>query len=112
MRSGPAQTKVPEEEKSGLEKRLGRVGDLGLFPVTVPDHLPWYDDLFSTSMGLVVKRVRGMEERDLVLLPPEGGSSVTDSLFPESTFVGEETFLTVQDLLQGTRVRIYPNPWH
>jgi len=103
---------LPADEKAGLQKRFRRVTELGLLPITVPDHLPWYDRVFSTSKGLVVRRVRGMEERDLILLPPEGGSSVTDSLFPQNTFVGVETILAVQDLLQGTRVRIYPNPWH
>jgi len=102
---------VPAEEKSGLEKRFRRVTELGLLPIAMPDHLPWYDRVFSTYQGLVVRRVRGMEDRDLILLPPEGGSSVTGSLFPQNTFVGNETILSVQDLLQGTRVRIYPNPW-
>jgi hypothetical protein len=77
----------------------------------VPDHLPWYDRIFVTSRGLVVRRLRGMEERDLVLLPVEGGSFVTNVLFPENTFVGNRSILTVEDLLQGTRVRIFQNPW-
>jgi hypothetical protein len=61
---------------------------------------------------LVVRRIRGLEDRDLVLLKPEGGSLVTASLFPENTYVGERTILTVEDLLQGTRVQIFRNPWY
>jgi hypothetical protein len=52
-----------------------------------------------------------MEASDLVLLPWEGGSWVTDSLFPETTFVGERSILTVEDLIQGTRTQIFRNPW-
>ena len=103
--------KTPKEEQSDLERRFSRVTKLGLLPMEVPDHLPWYDRIFATSQGLVVRRIRGMEDRDLVLLKPDGKSSVTDSLFPETTFVGEKGILTVQDLLQGTRVQIFRNPW-
>ena len=102
---------TPKDEQSDLERRFRRITELGLLPIEVPDRLPWFDRFFATSRGLVVRRIRGMESRDLVLLPPEGGSFVTDTQFPEDTFVGEETILTVEDLLQGTRVRIFRNPW-
>ena len=103
---------TPKEEKSDLERRFRRVTELGLLPIDIPQRLPWYDRVFVTSRGLVVRRIRGVEERDLVLLKTDGGSSVTDSLFPEATFVGERSILTVQDLLQGTKVQIFPNPWY
>ena len=103
---------TPKEEKSDLERRFRRVTELGLLPIDIPQRLPWYDRVFVTSRGLVVRRIRGVEERDLVLLKTDGGSSVTDSLFPETTFVGERSILTVQDLLQGTKVQIFPNPWY
>lgn len=106
-----ARPETPAKEKSDLEKRFGRISELGLLPIRVPDSLPWFDRIFSTSRGLVVSRLRGAEERDLILLPPEGGSLVTDSLFPQNTFVGERSILSVQDLLQGTRIQIFPNPW-
>jgi hypothetical protein len=102
---------TPKKERSNLERRFGRVMELGFLPVEVPDHLPWYDRIFVTSQGLVVRRIRGLEDRDLVLLKPDGNSLVTESLFPEITFVGEKSILTVQDLLQGTRVQIFRNPW-
>jgi hypothetical protein len=102
---------TPAKERSDLERRFRRITQLGLLPMEVPDHLPWYDRIFVTSRGLVVRRLRGMEDRDLVLLPVEGGSFVTDYLFPENTFVGNRSILTVEDLLQGTRVRIFRNPW-
>ncbi|MFH1765686.1 MAG: hypothetical protein ABIF09_15970 [Gemmatimonadota bacterium] len=102
---------TPAKERSDLERRFRRITQLGLLPMDVPTHLPWYDRIFVTSRGLVVRRLRGMEDRDLVLLPVEGGSSVTDYLFPENTFVGNRSILTVEDLLQGTRVRIFRNPW-
>jgi hypothetical protein len=102
---------TPKDEQSDLERRFRRITELGLLPIEVPDRLPWHDRIFATSRGLVVRRIRGMESRDLVLLPPEGGSLVTDAQFPENTFVGEESILTVEDLVQGTRVRVFPNPW-
>jgi len=103
---------TPREDRSDLERRFSRITELGLLPIDVPDRLPWYDRIFSTSRGLVVRRIRGLEDRDLVLLKPEGGSLVTASLFPENTYVGERTILTVEDLLQGTRVQIFRNPWY
>jgi hypothetical protein len=103
--------RTPKDEQSDLQRRFGRITELGLLPIEVPDRLPWFDRIFATSRGLVVRRIRGMESRDLVLLPPEGGSFVTDAQFPENTFVGEETILTVEDLLQGTQVRVFRNPW-
>ncbi len=84
---------------------------MGFLPMEVPDQLPWYDAVFSTSVGPVVRRIRGEGDRDLVLLFPDGTTSVTDRLFPESTFVGERSILVVRDLLQGTEIRIFRNPW-
>jgi len=78
----------------------------------IPDRLPWYDRVFATSHGLVVRRIRGENERDLVLLPPEGRSSVTRERFPENTYVGERTILAISDLLNGTQIQVYLNPWN
>ncbi len=103
--------KTPEEDRSAAERRLKRVSELGLLPIEIPSELPWYDGLFLTPRGLVVKRLRGMEERDLVLLEAEGGNSATDRVFPEFTFVGSRSILTARDLLQGTEVQIFRNPW-
>jgi hypothetical protein len=102
---------TPEGERSKLESRFRGITGLGLLPMEVPDYLPWYDRIFFTSQGLVVRRVRGLEERDLVLLPPVGSPSITDRVFPEVTFVGETTLLAVRDLFQGTQLTVYPNPW-
>ena len=100
-----------EQDRSGVEDRLGRITELGFLPVEIPDHLPWYDRMFATSRGLVVRRVRSEHERDLVLLGPGGESSVTDMMFPENTYVGEESILVVRDLLQGSEIQLFPNPW-
>lgn len=102
---------TPREDRSAMERQLERVSELGLLPVEIPSELPWYDAAFMTPKGLVVRRVRGMEERDLVLLDSEGRSFATDELFPEGTFVGGQTILTTRDLLQGTEVQIFRNPW-
>jgi hypothetical protein len=102
---------VPEEEKAMLEERFQGITRMGLLPMEVPDLLPWYDAVFSTSVGPVVRRIRGESDRDLVLLFPDGTTSVIDRLFPESTFVGERSILVVRDLLQGTEIRIFRNPW-
>jgi len=50
-------------------------------------------------------------KRHLILLLPNGASDRLDHLFPSKTFVGNETLLAAQDLLQGTRIDIFPNPW-
>jgi hypothetical protein len=77
----------------------------------VPDRYPWFDRIFSTTRGLVVRRILGEEERDLVLLRPTGEPLVSGRVFPANTFVGEETVLAARDLLQGTEISIFPNPW-
>ena len=102
---------TPAEEKSDLERRFKRISELGLLPISVPDSLPWFDRIFSTSRGLVVRRLRGEEERDLVLLPKGRGRSVINHIFPKNTFVGERGILVAQDLFQGTRIQVFPNPW-
>lgn len=84
---------------------------MGFLSLDVPEHLPWFDAVFATSRGLVARRIRGEEERDLVLLRPTGKISVTEERFPRVTFVGEGSILTVEELLQGTRVQLFPNPW-
>ncbi len=103
---------TPPEEVEGLEARLSQLSRLGLLPVRVPEFLPWYDRGFSNASGLVVRRIRSAEERDLVLLGPEGSGSVAEGFFPPLTFVGERTVLAAKELLQGTQIRIYRNPWH
>jgi hypothetical protein len=103
--------RVPAGDRPRLERRLGRIAELGFLPVEIPDHLPWYDRIFSTPRGLVARRIRGEEDRDLVLLQSDGQNLVTDSFFPENTFVGGETILTVRDLPQGTKLAVFPNPW-
>jgi hypothetical protein len=103
--------KVSEEDRSAVEQRLRRASDLGLLPIEIPTELPWYDEAFMTTRGLVVRRLRGAEERDLVLLASEQRSFATDRLFPEHTFVGDQTILAARDLLQGTEIQIFRNPW-
>ena len=103
--------KAPEAERSRIASRFQRLSDLGFLPVEVPERFPWFDKVFSISGGLVVRRILTEEERDLVLLSPGGLPQVSDRVFPANTFVGEETVLTSRDLLQGTEIQIYPNPW-
>jgi hypothetical protein len=102
---------TPKEKREGLERRLRWISDLGLLPMEVPSHLPWYDRAFATSHGLVFRRIRTEEERDLVLIPPDGSPIVTGQWFPESTFVGDAGILAAQDLPQGTAIKVYPSPW-
>jgi hypothetical protein len=104
-------TPVPEDERAMLEERFRGITRLGLLPMEIPDLLPWYDAVFSTSLGPVVRRIRADGDRDLVLMFSDGTSSLADRLFPENTFVGERTILVVRDLLHGTEIQIYPNPW-
>jgi hypothetical protein len=100
-----------QKEKAQVEARFQGVGKLGLLPLEVPDQLPWFDGIFQTGPGLVVRRIRGPDERDLILLPSSGPASVTNLRFPPGTFVGEETILVVEDRMEGTWIRIYSNPW-
>lgn len=103
--------RTPETDRSKIERRFRRLSDWGFLPMAVPDRYPWFDKVFSTSRGPVVRRILGEKDRDLVLLSPQGGTRVSDIVFPENTFVGEETILAARDLLQGTEIRIFPNPW-
>jgi len=102
---------APEEGRATLRRRFGRLPDLGFLPLEVPDRLPWYDGFFKTDRGLVIRRIRGEESRDLVLLGSDGRTVATDRLFPEATFVGNRTILVANDLFQGTRVEIFPSPF-
>lgn len=103
--------KAPEKDRSKVENRFQRLSDLGLLPMEVPDRYPWFDKIFSTSRGLVVRRILGEEERDLVLLGPDDEARVSSLVFPEDTFVGEETVLAARDLMQGTEIQVFTNPW-
>jgi hypothetical protein len=102
---------TPAEERSGLERRLGWVSDLGFLPMEIPSHLPWYDRVFATSRGLVFRRVRAESARDLVLVGPDGQMASTNRWFPENTFVGEREILVAEDLPEGTSLTFFPNPW-
>jgi hypothetical protein len=99
-------------EKGKLESRFRRLTALGLLPIQIPDLLPWYDRIFFAQGGLVVRRIRGEEERDLVFLKKGAPPVVTEAGLPRRTFAGRETVLTAEDLLQGARIRIFPSPWH
>jgi hypothetical protein len=101
-----------DEDKQKLHRRFQSIERLGLLPLEVPRHLPWYDRTFAFPEGLVVLRIRSADERDLVLLPPSGGSVHLDLLLPPNTFIGAETILSVRDRLHGTQVDLYANPWH
>lgn len=103
---------TPPEEVTGLEARLKGISRLGLLPIHVPEFLPWYDRAFTTSQGPVLRRLQGPTDRDLVLLGSDGRDWVAVKTLPALTFVGEETVLAATELLQGTRIQIYPNPWH
>jgi hypothetical protein len=102
----------PPGEKAKLESRFRRLSALGLLPIQIPDLLPWYDRIFFAHGGLVVRRIRGEEERDLVFLQKGEPPMVTEAGLPRKTFAGRETVLTVEDLLQGTRIQILPSLWH
>lgn len=103
--------RTPDAEKSALERRLEKVTALGLLPIRVPDVLPWYDAFFVTSRGIAVRRIRSSEERDIVLLHLEGGASVAQGILPRTTHVGEESILSIEDVLRGSRIRVHANPW-
>jgi len=79
--------------------------------VEVPDLLPWFDRLFVIPQGLVIRRIRGEDLRDLVLLDSLGAASVLDRLLPENTFMGDHTVLATRDMLEGTQIQIFRNPW-
>jgi hypothetical protein len=100
------------EDRKKLERRFQAIDRLGLLPLEVPGHLPWYDRTFAVPDGLIVLRIRSADERDLVLLPPTGPTVQLNQLLPANTFLGEETILAVRDRLQGTQVDLYANPWH
>jgi hypothetical protein len=100
------------EDRKKLERRFQTIERLGLLPLEVPRHLPWYDRTFAIPEGLIVLRIRSAEDRDLVLLPAAGTPVQLDHLLPANTFIGKETILAVRDRLQGTRVDLYVNPWH
>lgn len=104
-----AQTPPSGQEK--LRRRFSRLPDLGLLPVEVPDLLPWFDRLFVIPQGLVIRRIRGEDLRDLVLLDSLGAASVLDRLLPENTFMGDHTVLATRDMLEGTQIQIFRNPW-
>jgi hypothetical protein len=103
--------KAPEADRSKIATRFQRLAQWGFLPMEVPDRYPWFDRIFSTTRGLVVRRILGEEERDLVLLGPLGKPQVSERSFPANTFVGESTVLAARDLLQGTEISIFPNPW-
>jgi hypothetical protein len=102
---------TPEEKRTVLERRLKWVSDIGLLPLEVPTHLPWYDRAFAAPEGLVFRRVRTEAERDLVLVEANGNIAVMERWFPENTFVGSTEILVARDLPEGTAVEIYANPW-
>jgi hypothetical protein len=102
---------VPESERDHLQGRFKGITDLGLLPLEISREMPWYDRVFSTSRGLVFRRFRDMEERDLVLVTPEGETHGIEGRLPEMTYVGEETILVAWDRMQGTEVHLYHNPW-
>ncbi len=109
----PTYTRPPTSptEESSVEARLRKITELGLLPIDVPETLPWLDEAFTTPLGPVVRRIRGEEERDLVLLRSDERASVAAHLFPSHTFIGELSILAAADLIEGTQVQVFPNPW-
>ena len=98
-------------DREALERRFRRITALGLLPLEIPDLLPWYDEIFSIPNGLVVRRIRGEEARDLVVLDQGGPVRVLGSGLPPTTFVGEESVMTATQTMEGSRIEIYPVPW-
>lgn len=102
---------VPEHEREAFESRFGGISKLGFQPIEVPDVLPWYDQLFSTGRGLLVRRIAGNEEGELVLLPREGSPVILGSVFSGPVWVGERTMILARDLMQGTEIQVVALPW-
>jgi hypothetical protein len=103
--------RVPEDPRGRLETRLRGIVRFGLLPVRIPDHMPWFDHLFRVHRGLVVRRIRGERERDLILLTEGGRVFRMDTSLDEGTFVGDRSLIQVRDLMEGTEIRIFPTPW-
>jgi hypothetical protein len=102
---------IPDEGRDDLRGRTGALIRLGFLPVDLPEAMPWFDRLFRVPQGIVVRRIRGLEARDLLFLSTEGTIFRVDALVGSDTFVGSRTLIRVRDLMQGTEIRVYPAPW-
>jgi hypothetical protein len=102
---------LPDDGREDLLGRMGALLRLGFLPVDLPESMPWFDRLFEVSRGLVVRRVRGVDTRDLLLVSADGPIFRVNTLVDSDTFVGSHTLIRVRDLMQGTEIRVYPAPW-
>ncbi len=102
---------IPEEKREEVQGMFRGIAKLGLLPLGVSAEMPWYDRVFAVPGGLVFRRFRSMEERELVLVGENGTNRIIEQPFPEKVFVGERTILVAEDRIQGTEITVFLSPW-
>lgn len=101
---------IPDTARESFGARFRGITRLGFAALDMPRELPWMDGAFGTPRGIVVRRIQGLEERDLIRLSDKETVLLTGLSAGEATFVGEETILVARDRLQGTEIRVYAHP--
>jgi hypothetical protein len=74
------------------------------------DHLPLMDRVFPHREGIVLRRISGLESRELVLLGFDGSTRVLGEALPERSWVVGDSILVAWDGLEGSHVETRPFP--
>jgi hypothetical protein len=93
-----------------LAARMGRgPGPARLAEVLGPmEWLPVMDRVFPHPDGVVLRRLSGLNVRELVHLRPDGSTTVLWSGLPESSWVGGDQVLVAWEGVEGMHVEVRP----
>ncbi len=74
------------------------------------EHLPLMDGLFPHPAGILVRRLSGLESRDLVLVGLDGTTRTLMTGLPERSWVVGDSVLVAWDGAEGSHIEMRPLP--
>lgn len=99
---------IPDDMREEFDALRAR-GGIARF-ISIPDHQPPVDHLFSVDAGLVLRGISGEHARRLFLVRPDGTREVLEDAAPLWSFADDNRLLLTWQVAEGTMVLQRPIP--
>jgi hypothetical protein len=101
---------LPRDLREEVAELISRKSGALIPGYRTPRHYPYFDEVFSTERGVIVRVFSGREDRVLCLLDTSNGECTMALEANEGSFPGDASVLMAIPEIDGTRIRLIPYP--